>query len=122
MELNKSQREEFLNYWHQGKFTYLNYRSVVNVRDDSWYVYFFYGLYFAVSVCYSCFSVLLVKLWLSPYFKINVNIDEKSNSESQHFETFYYNIADNSPHILLYNSCVLNLNFLNGHFQNFDTP
>ena len=35
MEPNKSQREEFLNYWHQGKFTYLNYRSVVNVRDDS---------------------------------------------------------------------------------------
>ena len=32
---------------------------------------------------------------------MNVNIGEKSNSESQIFETLKYNMADNTPDILL---------------------
>ena len=53
---------------------------------------------------------------------MEVNTGEKSNSESQDSETLKYNIADNTPAIVLDNSCDLDVNFFNVNFQNFDTP
>ena len=47
---------------------------------------------------------------------MNINTGEKSNSESQNFETLNYNIADNTPDILLDDSCDPDVNF-----HNFDT-
>ena len=38
------------------------------------------------------------------------------------FETLKYNIADNTPDILLDDSCDLDVKFLNVNFQNFDKP
>ena len=53
---------------------------------------------------------------------MNVNTGETSNSESLNFETLKYNIVDNTPDILLDNSCDPDVNFFNVNFQNVDTP
>ena len=93
IELKKSIWEDFSNCRRQGKFAYLNYRSVV-VRVDIFCFFVF-----------CCFRVLLIL-----NFKINVN------TESQNFETLKYNIADNTPNILLDNSYNLNVNYFNVNF------
>ena len=53
---------------------------------------------------------------------MNVNAGEKSNSESQNFETLKYNITDNTQYIFLDDSCDPDANVFNVNFQNFDTP
>ena len=53
---------------------------------------------------------------------MNVNAGEKSNSESQNFETLKYNITDNTQYIFLDDSCDPGVNVFNVNFQNFDTP
>ena len=82
----------------------------------SWFVGFIY-LYL-----FYCFSMIFLKLWSMSYFKMNVYTGEKSNSESQSFETLKYGIADNTPDVLLDNSCNPDVKFFNVNFHNFGTP
>ena len=50
LELRKCLWEKVLNYRFQGKFAYLNYRSVVP-RDDSWYLSIYIFLLFQYDIC-----------------------------------------------------------------------
>ena len=66
--------------------------------------------------------MIFAKLWLISCFKTNENTGEKSNSESQSFETFKCNIPYNTSDILLDKSCKADVKFFSVNFQKFDMP
>ena len=69
MELWKSLWEKVLEYHRQGKYAYLNYRTIV-LKDKSWYVFCLYHLaHLCPAICY----LLIVKYCCIISFIMNAN-------------------------------------------------